>query len=73
MNIELEKKLIIAEINHIDDEWLLTAIKGLLGMNDVADISDAHKSTLDARLEEYNNGAARTVSLVEAKMRLLGR
>lgn len=74
MNVELEKRQIIEELNHVNDEWLLIAIKRLLGLDHPGDeISDEHKQILDSRIKEYESGSAETISWDEAKKRLLGK
>ncbi len=74
MNIELERNLIIEELNHVNDEWLLKAIKRLLGLDyPEDDIPEEHKRILDERMNEYDAGKAETMGWDEAKKRLLGK
>ena len=69
MNIELERRLIIEELNHVTEEWLLKAIKKLLDMDAVDDISEEHAAILDARIDAFESGNAATVSWDEALKR----
>ena len=74
MNIELEKRLIIDELNHVNDEWLLKAIKRLLGLDYEDDrISDDHKKILDSRIDAFESGKAKLIEWDEAKKRLTGK
>ncbi len=74
MNIELERSQIIEELNHVNDEWLLKAIKRLLGLDyPEDDIPEEYKRILDDRMQEYDAGRAETMGLDEAKKRLLGK
>jgi len=70
MDINLEKKLIIAELAHVEEEWLLTAIKKLLGLSLEDEVPDQHKQVLDARLNALNGGATKLMDWDEAKSRL---
>ena len=40
------KKLIIAELDYMEDEWLLTATKRLLGLAVEAKVPEQHKQVL---------------------------
>ena len=73
MNIELERTQIIEEIKHVHDEWLLKAIKRLLGLDYDDDISEEHKEVLDSRINAYESGQAKTIEWEEAKKRLSGK
>ncbi len=73
MNIELERSQIIEELNHVNDEWLIKAIKRLLGLDFEDDIPEEHKRVLDERMKEYDAGTAETMGWDEAKKRLLGK
>ena len=71
MNIELEKLQIIEELNHVNDEWLLKAIKRLLGLDyPENDIPEEHKRILDSRIKEYESGEAKLVDWEDVKKRL---
>ena len=72
MNIELEKLQIIEELNHVNDEWLLKAIKRLLGLDYEDAIPEEHKQILDSRINAYESGQAETIEWEEAKKRLSG-
>lgn len=73
MNIELEKLQIIEEINQVHDEWLLKAIKRLLGLDYYdQDIPEEHKQILDSRVSAYESGKAKTIEWEEAVKRLSG-
>lgn len=43
MNIELERSQIIEALNHVNDEWLIKAIKRLLGIDFNNEAPDNHK------------------------------
>lgn len=73
MNIELERSEIIEEIKHVSDEWLLKAIKRLLGLDHDEDIPEEHKQILDGRIEAYESGQVETMEWEEAKKRLSGK
>jgi hypothetical protein len=73
MNIELERSEIIEEIKHVHDEWLLKAIKRLLGLDYGDDVPEEHKQILDSRINAYESGHAKTIEWEEAKKRLSGK
>jgi putative addiction module component len=73
MNIELERSEIIEEIKHVSDEWLLKAIKRLLGLDHDNDISEEHKQILDSRINAYESGQVKPIEWEEAKKRLSGK
>lgn len=73
MNIELERKEIIKEIKHINDEWLIKGIKRLLGMDYADEITEEQKEILDERIAEYESGQAETMSLEEVKKSLYNK
>lgn len=71
MNIELERNLIIEELNHVNDEWLLKAIKRLLGLDyPEDDIPEEHKRILDERIREFESGEATLVDWEEIKKKM---
>ncbi|MGZ3939967.1 MAG: addiction module protein [Flavisolibacter sp.] len=70
MNIELEKRQIIEEIKDVHDEWLVKAIKRLLGLFDDEEIIDEHKQILDSRINAYEAGNGTTMDLESVKKRL---
>jgi hypothetical protein len=70
MNIELEKKQIIDELKHVHDEWLLKAIKRLLGLDYEEEIPAEHKQILNSRLKSFDAGHSETLDWEEAKKRL---
>ena len=72
MNIELERTQIIEEIKHVHDEWLLKAIKRLLGLDYDDDITEEHQQVLDSRINAYESGKAETIEWEEVKKRLSG-
>ncbi len=71
MNIELERRQIIEELKHVHDEWLLKAIKRLLGLDYENEIPEEHKKILDHRMDAFEAGQANTIELDEVKRRLL--
>ena len=73
MNIELERRQIIEELSHVDDEWILKAIKRLIGLDLNDDIPEEHKRILDERIREYESGQMQTVDWEDEKKRLLGK
>ncbi len=73
MNMELERRQIIEELKHVHDEWLLKAIKRLLGIDYSLDVPDEHKQILDSRINAYESGVAKTMEWEEAKKRLMGK
>ena len=71
MNIELERSQIIEELNHVNDEWLLKAIKRLLGIDyPEDDIPEEHKRILDERIREYESGEVTLVDWEDVKKRM---
>lgn len=70
MNFELEKRAIIEEITHVQDEWLLKAIKRLLGLDYEEDIPSEHKRILDERITSLESGKSKLIELEDAKKRL---
>ena len=73
MNIELEKKQIIEELNEVHDEWLLKAIKRLLGLDYDDEVPEEHKQVLEGRIKSYESGESKGVEWDEAKKRLSGK
>jgi hypothetical protein len=73
MNIELEKNEIIEELKLVRDEWLLKAIKRLLGIDYDEDVPQEHKQLLDGRINAFESGQAKTIEWEEAKKRLSGK
>ncbi len=72
MNIELEKNQIIEELKSVHDEWLLKAIKRLLGIDYDDEVPQEHKQILDERIKAFESGQAKTIEWEDAKKRLLG-
>ena len=72
MNIELEKRQIVEELNYVSDEWVLKAIKRLLNLDSEDDVPEEHKQILADRIKKYESGQAKIVDWDEAKGRLLG-
>ena len=70
MNIELERSAIIEELKNVHDEWLLKAIKRLLGLDYGDEVPEEHKQVLDNRINAYESGQAKTMEWEEAKNRL---
>lgn len=73
MNVELERKQIIEELKLVNDEWLLKAIKRLLGIDYEEEVPAEHKQILDRRIDALESGKAKLVEWDEAKKRLLGK
>jgi hypothetical protein len=73
MNIELERSQIIEEIGHVNEEWLLKAIKRLLALDYEDDVPEDHKQILDNRINAYDTGQAETIEWEEAKKKLSGK
>jgi len=73
MNIEMERLQIIEELNHVNDEWLLKAIKRLLGLDYEDEVSEEQKQVLDGRINAYESGEAKTIEWDDAKKRLSGK
>jgi len=73
MNIELERTQIIEEIKHVDDEWLLKAIKRLLGLDYDDGVPEEHKQVLNSRIDAFENGSSKTLSLEDVKKRIAGK
>lgn len=73
MDIDLEKRQIIEEINNIQDEWLVKALKRLLRLDQKNDISSEPKNTVDSRTNPYESGDAITLEWEEAKKRWMGK
>ncbi len=72
MNIELEKRQIVEELNYVSDEWVLKAIKRLLNLDNEDDVPEEHKQILADRIKKHKSGQAKIVDWDEAKGRLLG-
>jgi hypothetical protein len=70
MDINLEKKLIIAELAHVEEEWLLRAIMKLLGLQEENEVPEQHRQVLDARLKDLDEDPSKLIDWEEAKLRL---
>ncbi len=73
MDIELEKKLIIDEINNIRDEWILKAIKKLLDIDYQEEVSEEHQQILDDRIAFYEANPSQVLEWDDVKKELLNK
>ncbi len=73
MNIELEKTQIIEELKLVHDEWLLKAIKRLLGLDSNDEVPQEHKQILDSRINAFESGQVKLIEWSEAKKQLLNK
>jgi hypothetical protein len=71
MNVELERKLIIDELSHVHEEWLLKAIKKLLGLG-IEEIPDHHAEMLDDAIQAFEAGKEDTIEWDQALKMLSG-
>jgi hypothetical protein len=54
MNIQLEKELIVEELQLRNEEWLIIAIKKLLDLDTNSDrFTDEHAAVIKQRIAEY--------------------
>lgn len=53
MNIELEKQQIVEELRHRNEEWLIIAMKKLLGLDDGDKFSSEHRAIIEERIKLY--------------------
>ncbi len=51
--IELKKKQIINELEHVEEEWILNAIGRLLAIDNETEVPEWHKEIVRTRLKEY--------------------
>ena len=51
--IELKKKQIIDEIEHVEEEWILNAIGRLLAIDNETEVPEWHKEVVRSRVKEY--------------------
>jgi len=73
MNIDIEKKLIINEINNIQDEWIVKAIKKLLDIDYDAEVSEEHQQILNDRIASYEADPLQVLEWDEVKRELLNK
>ena len=59
----------IEALQHVSDEWILKAVAPLLGL--AAPIPQCRRRVLDSRLDALHCAEARTVSIADARKRLL--
>lgn len=67
MNIELEKKNIMAALQYRNEEWLLTAIKSLLEIQPEQSFGDEHKAIIMERIEAYEQNPGDVLSFDDIK------
>ena len=67
MSVEQQRTEIIEELQHVSDEWILKAVARLLGLDEP--IPEEHQRVLNNRIDAYERGEARTVSLEDARKR----
>lgn len=71
MDVELEKKQIVEELQHRDEEWLIIAIKKLLGLDAYDEVSDNQRVILEERVNSYKTNPNDIVTLDQLKKDLL--
>ena len=70
MNIEFERRQIIEELSHLEDEWIFNEIKRVLGLDVDDEVPEEHKQILDERIREFESGQMETVDWEDIKIRL---
>lgn len=70
MNIQLEKKQIIEELWQRDEEWLIIAIKKLLGLDTADDFSSEHKRIIEERTKLYDADPDNIITIEELMQEL---
>lgn len=73
MNIEIEKRLIINEINNIQDEWILKAIKKLLDIDYEGEVSEEHQQILSERIASHEVNPSQVLEWDDVKKELLNK
>ncbi len=71
MNIETEKRLIINEINNVQDEWILKVIKKLLDIDYEEEVSEEHQQILNDRIASYEANPSQVLEWDDVKKELL--
>jgi hypothetical protein len=73
MDIELEKRLIIDEISHLQDEWIVKAIKKLLDLDYDIEVSVEHQQILNERIASYEVNPSQALEWDKVKNELLNK
>lgn len=63
MNLELEKKQIVEELMYRDEEWLIIAMKKLLGLDADHNFVDEHKAIIEERIKLYNTDPDNVITI----------
>lgn len=63
-DLQEKKRLIIQELQLVEDEWILKAIGKLLDLEEDIDIEDYNKD-LDISMEQFKNGKYKTQEQLE--------
>ncbi|HUH74930.1 MAG TPA: hypothetical protein VLZ75_11070 [Chitinophagales bacterium] len=63
-DLKEKKRLIIQELQLVEDEWILKAIGKLLDLEEDIDIEDYNKD-LDISMEQFKNGEYKTQEQLE--------
>ncbi len=70
MNVELEKKRIVEELQHREEEWLIIAIKKLLDLSIPENFTSYHKNIIEERIESYKTNPNDIITLEQLKKQL---
>lgn len=70
MDIQSEKRKIVAALEQHEEEWLIIAIKKLLGLDVADEFSDAHKMIVEERVETYKSDPSNVISIDELRTQL---
>lgn len=70
MNIHLEKKQIVEELWRRDEEWLIIAIKKLLGLDTADEFSSEHKRIIEERTKLYEADPENVITLEQLMQEL---
>lgn len=70
MDIQLEKKQIVEELQHRDEEWLIIAIKKLLGLKTADEFSSEHNTIIEERIKLYATDPDSVITLEQLRQEL---
>jgi len=69
--MNIEKRLIINEIENFREEWVLKAIKKLLDIDSEAEVSEVHQQILNDSIAFYEANPAKVLDWEKVKKELL--
>lgn len=70
MDIQLEKKQIVEELRHRNEEWLIIAMKKLLGLDSADEFSSEHKTLIEERIKLYETVPDNIITLEQLRREL---